>query len=434
MTALFADIVGSTTLAERLSPDEVKLVIGEFVGRMTRAVEQYGGFVQAYMGDGIAAFFGASRAHENDAERAARAALGIVAEVKEYGRAIEGSWQISDFNVRVGINTGPAAVGLVGGDSPQPVAVGDTTNVAARLQTTAEPGEIVVGEATAKSLIRTFALEPLGEVTVKGRHVPVSAWRLIAAQAALQSTVDTPIVGREAELAELNGILAELANGRGQIAVLLGEAGLGKTRLVAEQRRHSSGTVTWLEGHCLSYGTEVIYGPFIQILRNWIGAEDGEAELSMWTKLHAKLGLLPAAQIPDVLPFLARVLSLRIDPAEEERLAANVTFRSRARDQARLPHVASEPGPAGARGRGDRGHPLGGSVLGPARRRAVRAGRRGAAPLSTDAPDRPGLGRVEDPPARPRRPSSPNDGAAAAAARRRGGEAAAARVAAEPAS
>jgi class 3 adenylate cyclase len=321
VTALFADVVGSTTLGERLSPDEVKLVIGEFVGRMTRAVEHYGGFVQAYMGDGIAAFFGAAGAHEDDAERAARAALGIVAEVEEYARAIERSWQISDFNVRVGINTGPAAVGLVGGDSPQPVAVGDTTNVAARLEASAEPGEIVVGESTAKLLIRTFALEPLGDVSVKGRHEPVSAWRLVAAQAALQSSIDTPIVGRGAELAQLNGILAELANGRGQIAVLLGEAGLGKTRLVAEERRRSSGAVTWLEGHCLSYGTEVIYGPFIQILRNWIGAEDGEAELLVWTKLRAKLGLLPAAQIPDVLPFLARVLSLRIDPAAEERFA-----------------------------------------------------------------------------------------------------------------
>ncbi|HST16882.1 MAG TPA: adenylate/guanylate cyclase domain-containing protein, partial [Gaiellaceae bacterium] len=159
VTAVFADIVGSTTLGERLSPDEVKLVIGEFVGRMTRAVEHYGGFVQAYMGDGIAAFFGASRAHEDDAERAARAALAIVAEAEEYGRTVEGSWQISDFNVRVGINTGAVAVGLVGGAAPQPVAVGDTTNVAARLQSAADPGSIVVGEATAKSLIRTFALE-----------------------------------------------------------------------------------------------------------------------------------------------------------------------------------------------------------------------------------------------------------------------------------
>jgi len=319
VTAVFADIVGSTTLGERLSPDEVKLVIGEFVGRMTRAVEHYGGFVQAYMGDGIAAFFGASRAHEDDAERAARAALAIVTEVEEYARVIEASWQISDFDVRVGINTGPVAVGLVGGAAPQPVAVGDTTNVAARLQSAADPGSIVVGEATAKSLIRTFALEPLGDVTVKGRNEPVSAWRLIGAQAALQPGFETAIVGREPELAQLDAILGDLRNGRGQIAILLGEAGLGKTRLVAEQRGRAAAQVNWLEGHCLSYGTEVIYGPFIEILRNWIGAEDGEAELSARTKLQAKLELLPAAEIPDVLPYLARVLSLGGDPVNGER-------------------------------------------------------------------------------------------------------------------
>lgn len=321
VTAVFADIVGSTSLGERLSPDEVKLVIGEFVGRMTRAIEHYGGFVQAYMGDGIAAFFGASRAHEDDAERAARAALAIVSEVEEYGRVIEGSWQISDFDVRVGINTGPVAVGLVGGAAPHPVAVGDATNVAARLQAAAEPGSIVVGEATAKSLIRTFALEPLGDVAVKGRSGAVSAWRLIGAQAALQPGFDTPIVGREPELAELQGIMAELRNGRGQIGILLGEAGLGKTRLVAEQRGRASNDVTWLEGHCLSYGTEVIYGPFIQILRNWIGAEDGEAEASVWAKLEAKLGLLPEAQVEEVLPHLARVLALGFDPGSDERRA-----------------------------------------------------------------------------------------------------------------
>ena len=320
VTALFADIVGSTTLGERLGPDEVKLVIGEFVDRMTRAVEQFGGTVQAYMGDGIAAFFGASRAREDDAERAARAGLAIIAEAENYGREVERSWQISDFNVRVGINTGAAAVGFVGAAAPQPVAVGDTTNVAARLQTVADPGAIVVGEATAKSLIRMFALEPLGEVTVKGRHEPVNAWRLIAAQATLQSTFDTPVVGRDTELAHLRGVLGEVGDGRGQITLLLGEAGLGKTRLVAEQRGSASGHVTWLEGHCLSYGTDVIYGPFIQILRNWIGAEEGEGNLSVLTKLRAKLGLLPASQIPDVFPYLARVLSLKLDPAEDERL------------------------------------------------------------------------------------------------------------------
>jgi class 3 adenylate cyclase len=133
VTALFADIVGSTTLGERLSPDAVKLVIGDFVGRMSGAVERYGGTVQSYMGDGIAAFFGVSRANEDDAERAARAGLAIVAEAEAYAAEVEESWQIADFGVRVGINTGPLAIGMVGAASPQAVSVGDTANVAARL-------------------------------------------------------------------------------------------------------------------------------------------------------------------------------------------------------------------------------------------------------------------------------------------------------------
>jgi predicted ATPase len=149
----------------------------------------------------------------------------------------------------------------------------------------------------------------------------VSAWRLIGAQAALQPGFATAIVGREPELEQLGAITDELRNGRGQLAILLGEAGLGKTRLVAEMRANGSGDVNWLEGHCLSYGTEVIYGPFIQILRNWIGAEDGEAEASVWAKLEAKLGLLPEAQAPDVLPHLGRGLALGFDPASEERMA-----------------------------------------------------------------------------------------------------------------
>jgi class 3 adenylate cyclase len=335
VTALFADIVGSTTLGERLTPDAVKLVIGDFVGRMSRAVEQYGGTVQAYMGDGIAAFFGVERAHEDDAERAARAGLAILAEAAAYAREVENSWQISNFGVRVGINTGPVAIGFVGAASPQAVSVGDTANVAARLQSLADPGSIVVGDATAKSLVRMFALDPLGEVTVKGRREPVRAWRLIATHATLQARPVTPLAGRDAEMARLHEMLVELGEGRGQIGVLLGDAGIGKSRLIAEQRSRVAANVTWLEGQCLSYGTDVTYGPFIQILKNWIGAEEGEGNLSVMTKLRAALAQLPASELADVLPYLARVLSLRLDPGEEQMLA-----RQSPSDLARKMHLA----------------------------------------------------------------------------------------------
>jgi class 3 adenylate cyclase len=322
VTALFADIVGSTGLGERLAPDEVKVVVGECVSRMTHAVEQFGGTVQSYMGDGIAAFFGIPSAHEDDPERAARAALRILGVVGEYAQEVEAAWGISDFNARVGINTGETAVGLVGSSEPAVQALGDTTNVAARLQSAAAPGTIAVGEAHAKCVVHRFLLEPLGAVSVKGRVKPVEAWRLVSVQTEAQPAPKSPLVGRESEVARLQDVLADLRAGRGQLLFIMGDVGLGKTRLLAELRSLAAGTVTWLEGQCLSYGAELLYGPFIEMLRGWVGAEEGEAELSVRTKLRAKLGLLPASQLPDVVPYLTRLLSLRLDPDDDERIRA----------------------------------------------------------------------------------------------------------------
>jgi len=320
VTAFFADIVGSTSLGERLAPHEVKVVVGECVTRMTRAVEQFGGTVQAFMGDGIAAFFGVPTANEDDPERAARAGLRIVDVVGEYAREVEEAWGISDFNARIGINTGEVAVGLVGGEDPQAVTLGDTSNVAARLQSAADPGTIAIGEATAKALVHRFVLQPLGDVSVKGRQQPVTAWRLLSPQVSVQPAPQTPLIGRDVEVTRLHEVVGELAAGRGQLLFLIGEAGIGKTRLLAELHALGADSVTWLEGHCLSYGTELLYGPFVEMLRYWIGVEEGEAELSVRTKLRAKLGLLPAAQLADVLSYLERLLSLRLDAEDEARL------------------------------------------------------------------------------------------------------------------
>jgi class 3 adenylate cyclase len=320
VTALFADIVGSTSLGERLSADEVKVVIGECVTRMCHAVEQFGGEVQSHMGDGIAAFFGVPAAHEDDPERAARAGIRIMEVVGDYAREVEAAWGISDFSARVGINTGEVAVGIVGAADPRAVTLGDTANVAARLQSAAEPGSGVVGEATAKSILHRFELEPLGEVQVKGRVQAVGLWRLVGLQASTQTYPLSPMVGRLEEMQRLHSMLEELVSGRGQLLMLVGDAGIGKTRLLAELRALATGRVTWLEGACLSYGTETLYGPFKEMLRTWIGAEEGEAELAVRTKLRAKLGLLPATQLADVLPYLARLLSVRLEGDEDERI------------------------------------------------------------------------------------------------------------------
>src|SRR5207247_697123 len=201
ITALFSDVVGSTALGERLGPDEVKALIGECVSRMSRAVEEFGGTVQAYMGDGICAYFGVPSAHEDDQERAARAALRILQLVGEYGRDIEAGWGIAGFNVRVGINSGPAAVGTVGAADPQEVALGDTTNVAARLQSAALPGTVAVGDAAARRLAQAFSLESLAPITVKGRAEPVRWFRLGGPNAGVGEEPASVLVGRDAERA-----------------------------------------------------------------------------------------------------------------------------------------------------------------------------------------------------------------------------------------
>jgi DNA-binding SARP family transcriptional activator len=181
VTVLFADIVGSTALGERLAPDEVKALVGECVTLMSQAVEEYGGVVQAYQGDGICAYFGVPAAHADDPERAARAGLRILELGTDYARDIEAAWGETNFAIRVGINTGQAGVGLVGAAQPGTVALGDVTNVAARLQATAAPGTIAVGDLTARRLSSNFKLESLGDVesrdTTRRSRCPVSSER-----------------------------------------------------------------------------------------------------------------------------------------------------------------------------------------------------------------------------------------------------------------
>jgi class 3 adenylate cyclase len=320
ITALFADIVGSTGLGERLGPDEVKALVGECVTRMSRAVEEFGGVIQAFMGDGICAYFGVPTAHEDDPERAARAALRIIGVAAGYAGEVEQAWGIEGFNVRVGVNSGPAAVGVVGGQDAQTVALGDTTNVAARLQSASEPGSIAVGPGTAARLTERFVLEPIGDIAVKGRSEPVAASRLVGPRPPTEPASRTPLVGRDAELQRLRSAVEDVRAGRGQVLLLVGDAGLGKTRMLAELRALAEARATWLEGRCVSYGAGEPYGPFVEMLRTWLGVDDVEAELAVRTKLRARAGALLGAQAEPALAYLGLLLSTKLDPEIEREL------------------------------------------------------------------------------------------------------------------
>jgi class 3 adenylate cyclase len=320
ITALFADIADSTSIGERFEPEEVKTLVGDCVTKMSRIIEEFGGVIDAYMGDGLAAFFGFPTAHEDDAERAARAALRIVEAVGHYAEEVRATWSLPSFNVRLGVNSGQVAVGFVGGAARRPVALGDTMNVAARLQSVAAPGTILVGGRTAQKLRHRFVLEPLGPIVVRGRDATVDAWRLVRAQTTTQPAESSSLVGREDETQRLSAALEALLSGSGQVVLLAGEAGLGKTRLLESFRSFARDRAVWLEGHCRSYDAALSYAPFAEILHRWLGVDEADSAALIRAQLERKLEQLLGPELPNVLPYLASLLSLQADPESDAKI------------------------------------------------------------------------------------------------------------------
>ena len=208
ITAVFADLVGSTTLGERLDPEELKLIVGDAVARVIDAVESFGGTIKDLAGDGVLALFGAPTAHEDDPERAVRASLRIVEEIGDYAQEVEGAWGVGGFGVRVGVQTGPVVVGAIGaGGRVEYAALGDAVNTAARLQSAAGPGEVLVGEATLRLVEPMFDWGEPTELELKGKSEPVAA-RVAQAATGVRAGmrglegVEARLIGRERELDE----------------------------------------------------------------------------------------------------------------------------------------------------------------------------------------------------------------------------------------
>ena len=308
LTALFADIVGTTALAERLSPDDFRVLVGGCVTQMSQAVEEYGGMVQAYTGDGICAYFGVPVTHEDDPERAARSALRILEVVGDYARDIAAAWSIPDFAVRVGVNSGTVSVGEVGAGNPQVAAFGDAVNVAHHVMRAAGPGTVAVGVETARRIGDRFTLEPRSvPLAMAGRSERVAVSRLLGVREARPRRLRA-LVGRDAEAARLRTVAAELEAGRGQALLLVGEAGAGKSRMLAELRSTLSESVVWLEGNCLSHGGLASW-PFVEMLRRWLDLEAGDAEVVVQTRARGRLTPL-LGDDERALAGLARLLGI----------------------------------------------------------------------------------------------------------------------------
>jgi ABC-type oligopeptide transport system substrate-binding subunit/class 3 adenylate cyclase len=322
LTALFADVAGSTSLGERLDPEDVKLVVGEAIARVVGEIEALGGHVKDLAGDGVLAFFGAPKTREDDSERALRAALRIVAELEDYGREVRRGWGIEGFGVRVGAATGSVVVGEVGaGARVEYAAFGDTVNIAARLQSAATPGTVLVDDATHRAVESLFEWGAPVELELKGKKRPVRAWAVNGARSGARPQrglpgVETRLVGRAREIGIGREALEALRAGTGGVLVVSGDPGIGKSRLLLELRSTAErGGIRWLEGRCVSYGESLPYWPFRDLLReNWIGAGVDEPELRVRVGLRRRLDQLFGAAADELYPYLGAMLDLALEP------------------------------------------------------------------------------------------------------------------------
>jgi class 3 adenylate cyclase/tetratricopeptide (TPR) repeat protein/regulation of enolase protein 1 (concanavalin A-like superfamily) len=328
LSILFADVSGSVAVTENMSPEDAADLISECLKAMVDIILKYNGTINRFLGDSVLAFFGIPETHENDPERAILAAL----EMRD---------AVTDLNlsISIGINTGMVYVGSIGPDSHSEfTAMGTAVNLAARLEREAEPGQILVGEATYRPTRRSFEFNALAPLTIRGITEPVSAYEVVK-QSPRPGKIRgieglrVEMIGREKEFADLKDCVDELLTGRGQIVSVIGEAGVGKSRLVAELREyldkrletsdlrqegrtaglksHVSSLVSILEGRCVSIGESIGYWVFIDILRSYLEYSGEHDPEHLQERILDRMKALFPERWEEIVPYIGNLLSVR---------------------------------------------------------------------------------------------------------------------------
>ena len=316
VSVIFVDLVGFTSRAERLDPEDVRAMLTPYYTSLREQIESFGGTVEKFIGDAVMGVFGAPVAHGDDPERAVRAALRILDEVKGMNAADPGR----DLEVRIAVNTGEAIVAL---DAQmregEGMVAGDVVNTAARLQTAAPTNSILVGEEAYRCTCSTIDYEPVEPLAVKGKELPVAAWRVVGASRppGERAALDVPMVGREHELATLSGVWERvLADHQPHLVTVFGLPGVGKSRLAVEFMaavRDAGARV--LFGRSLSYGESGAYGAFAQQVKRVVGVFDSDSASAAAEKLGRTVeSLLQGEAAAEVTAHLAMMLGL--PPAE----------------------------------------------------------------------------------------------------------------------
>ena len=315
VTALFADIKGSTELMHDLDPEEARAIVDPVLQLMMAAVHRYGGYVAQSTGDGIFALFGAPVAHEDHPQRALHAALAMQDELHHYADLLCGEGKIP-VAARVGVNTGEVVVRSIQvGGHTEYTPVGHVTNLAARMQTTAPAGSIAASEATQRLCEGYFEFRALGPTAIKGLNAPVEVYEVVRAgplkthfQLAARRGL-TRFVGREREMAAMAGTLEQATAGHGQIVAAVGEAGAGKSRLMYEFKATIPDGCKVLEAYSVSHGKASAWLPVIDLLKSYFEIADEDDDSDRSAKVEAKVrGLDPA--LAETLPYILSLLGI----------------------------------------------------------------------------------------------------------------------------
>lgn len=329
VTVLFADVVGSTSLAEKMDPEDWTSIMNGAFEIFTQIVYRYEGEVTRLLGDALLAIFGAPVAHEDDPLRAVHASLEMLREAEVYASEIKQKFNTEfyqvEFAIRIGINTGLVIAGGLGGDLVQQyTAMGDTVNLAARLQSLAEPMSLLITGDTYRQVSSMFETEDLGEVMVRGKMEAVHIFRVIAPKAVPGrqrglAGLESELVGRDDELGSLIQLSRIVKTGVGRSVLVIGEAGLGKSRLLLEWKKAilpddaiTEGGIgfLWIEGRCLSYGQGLPYHLIIDLLRSLVGLSGRDNPAGESAVLASFIQELFQDSSVEILPYLVYILSL----------------------------------------------------------------------------------------------------------------------------
>ncbi len=326
VTVLFSDVCGFTALGEQLDPESLQQLVGRWFHEAQKVIARHGGTVEKYMGDCVMAVFGVPVVHEDDALRAARAALEMHETLVALNEELERRWGVR-LHVRTGLNAGEAVIG----EAPdgERFTVGDAVNVAQRLEASASPGEVLIGEGAARLVSPAARLDSVEPLVLKGKADPVPAWRLLSVtseRAGPPARVEVPFVGREEELRQLRRAFDDAVRGyTPRLVTILGPAGIGKSSLVSALLSEVEGDATTVVGRCLPYGDGITYWPLAEIIRQLAGSgttaavealvadgSDGEAVEPIVSRLARVAGFEPGAVPVEEAQWAVRKLLERV--------------------------------------------------------------------------------------------------------------------------